>query len=234
MSAKQQPTRKQTGFNFGHNIEPSLFDYRTKDPPTYELPEPDSSIQRQSFKVSCDDASVVPYVDRNRNSILCSGLLVCNQCGEACTHDFIRAAQFVDVDLSVYPTKKWQEYSESYENGEPLFQQETDSMDLSKQVSGKKPQKFDKRDWLAPEDLPAKGSARWKVDGARDAKKNKTGILVYVDLSRGKLKRVISLRKNFTLDAFVDALGAHSEKWAGKMIDLERGGSDGQYVNVSQ
>lgn len=110
---------------------------------------------------------------------------------------------------------------------------EDTNMDLSKQVSGKKRDTFEKRDWIAPEDLPEKGSSKWKVDGCRDAKKNKTGILVYVDLTRGKLKRVMSLRKNFTLDQFVDALGANTDKWAGKTIELERGGSEGQYVNVS-
>jgi hypothetical protein len=107
-------------------------------------------------------------------------------------------------------------------------------MDLSKQVSGKKRAAFEQREWIAPEDLPKKGSAKWKVDSARDAKKNTTGILVFVDLSRGKLKRVMALRKNFTLDNFVEALGPHTDKWTGKTIDLERGGGEGQYVNVSQ
>jgi hypothetical protein len=111
--------------------------------------------------------------------------------------------------------------------------QGANDMDLSKQVSGKKRNDFEKRDWIAPEDLPTKGSSKWKVDGTRDAKKNKTGILVYIDLTRGKIKRVMSLRKNFTLDMFVEALGANTDKWAGKTIDLERGGNEGQYVNVS-
>ena len=108
-------------------------------------------------------------------------------------------------------------------------------MDLSKQVSGKKERtKFENRDWIAPEDLPKKGSSKWKIDGARDAKKNKTGILIFVDLTRGKVKRVMSLRKGFTLDAFVDVCGSNSDKWKGKSIDLEVGGNEGQYVNVSQ
>jgi hypothetical protein len=108
------------------------------------------------------------------------------------------------------------------------------SMDLSKAVSGKKREKFENRDWIAPEDLPKKGSTKWRIDSVRDAKKNTTGILVYIDITRGKVKRVMSLRKNFTLDNFVEALGPNTDKWPGKTIDLERGGTEGQYVNVSQ
>lgn len=93
---------------------------------------------------------------------------------------------------------------------------------------------MEQRDWIAPEDLPKKGSSKWKVDGVRDAKKNKTKILLFVDLSKGKIKRVMSLRKGFTLDNFAEELGTKTEKWVGKFVDLERGGDEGQYVNVSQ
>ncbi len=143
----------------------------------------------------------------------CLGAVVCMECGKH--HGYC-------IDFTTGATERDGERNEGEHN-----------MDLSKQVSGKKRNDFEKRDWIAPEDLPAKGSSKWKIDNARDAKKNKTGILLYVDLTRGKIKRVMSLRKNFTLDMFVEELGANSDKWPGKTIDLERGGSDGQYVNVA-
>jgi hypothetical protein len=145
----------------------------------------------------------------------CFGLLVCPHCGDA-------------VMCSNVPP------NHVIHSGDAMTEEESKQMDLSKEVSGKEPRQFEKRDWLTAEDLPSKGSKKWKVDGTRDAKKNKTGILIYVDLSAGKLKRVMSLRKNFTLDMFVAELGTNSDKWTGKSIDLERGGSEGQYVNVSQ
>jgi hypothetical protein len=145
----------------------------------------------------------------------CFGLLVCPHCGDA-------------VMCSNVPP------NHVIQSGDVYSEEEIKQMDLSGHVSGKEKQVFEKRDWLTAEDLPKKGSKKFKVDGARDAKKNKTGILIYVDLSAGKLKRVMSLRKNFTLDAFVAELGTNSDKWAGKSIDLERGGSEGQYINVSQ
>lgn len=152
----------------------------------------------------------------------CMGRVVCAICGKFHGYCSEVGSQLAGINRDpLYTTP-----------GVPYKQWEG-NMDLSKQVSGKKREAFEKRDWIASEDLPAKGSSKWKVDGARDAKKNKTGILIYVDLSRGKLKRVMSLRKNFTLDQFCDALGTNSDKWAGKTIDLERGGSEGQYVNVS-
>jgi len=158
------------------------------------------------------------------------GRCICAACGKFhgyCIEVATQLTGAIDRDGGIYtnPGKPYRSWWDE--------QNKENNMDLSKQVSGKKREAFEKRDWIAPEDLPAKGSSKWKIDGARDAKKNKTGILVYVDLTRGKLKRVMSLRKNFTLDQFVDALGANSEKWAGKTIDLERGGSEGQYVNVS-
>jgi hypothetical protein len=145
----------------------------------------------------------------------CFGLLVCPHCGDAVMCSNVHPNHVIRPDDV---TNKGEE----------------NNMDLAKHVSGKEPKAFEKRDWLTVEDLPAKGSSKWKVDSARDAKKNKTGILIYVDLSKGKLKRVMSLRKNFTLDAFVAELGTNSDKWVGKTIELERGGNEGQYINVSQ
>jgi hypothetical protein len=152
----------------------------------------------------------------------CMGQTICKTCGKF--HGYC-----TEVNEQLIGIKSDPLYTTP---GVPYEQWEKE-MDLSKQVSGKKKDSFEKRDWIAPEDLPAKGSSKWKVDGARDAKKNKTGILVFVDLTRGKLKRVMSLRKGFTLDNFVDELGPKTESWKGKSIDLERGGSDGQYVNVA-
>lgn len=108
-------------------------------------------------------------------------------------------------------------------------------MDLAKfrNGDGKRP-KFENRDWLASTDLPKNGSSKWRVDGVREAKKNKTGIIAYIDLTSGSKKRVMSLRKGFTLDAFMDELGTNTDKWKGKSISLERGGDEGQYVNVAQ
>jgi hypothetical protein len=95
--------------------------------------------------------------------------------------------------------------------------------------------KFENRDWLdSQKDLPKKGPSKWKIDGVREAKKNKTGILAFVDVTSGAKKRVMSLRKGFTLDAFMDELGTNTDKWKGKSIQLERGGDEGQYVNVAQ
>ena len=170
--------------------------------------------------------NVAPPAENAAPTYECMGRCVCAACGKLhgyCSEVGAQLTGVTDHAGSIYtnPGVSWEEY------------QRRNVMDLSKQVSGKKREAFEKRDWIAPEDLPAKGSSKWKVDGARDAKKNKTGILVYVDLTRGKLKRVMSLRKNFTLDQFVDALGPNTEKWSGKTIDLERGGSEGQYVNVA-
>lgn len=95
--------------------------------------------------------------------------------------------------------------------------------------------KFENRDWLdSQKDLPKKGPSKWKIDGVREAKKNKTGILAFIDVTSGSKKRVMSLRKGFTLDAFMDELGTNTDKWKGKSISLERGGDEGQYVNVAQ
>jgi hypothetical protein len=109
-------------------------------------------------------------------------------------------------------------------------------MDLSKHASGKKQPKFENRDWIDSQvDLPAKGSKAWKIDSVRAAKdtKKSKGVVCYVDLTAGKTKRVMSLRKGFTLDAFIEELGSETDKWIGKSIRLERGGSEGQYVNVA-
>jgi hypothetical protein len=158
----------------------------------------------------------------------CMGQTKCTTCNKFhgyCSEVAAQLTGATDRDGSIYtnpgkPCHSW-------------WDEENKKMDLTKQVSGKKKDTFEKRDWITPEDLPAKGSSKWKIDGARDAKKNKTAILVFVDLTRGKMKRVLALRKGFTLDNFVDACGPITEKWKGKSIDLERGGSDGQYVNVA-
>lgn len=94
--------------------------------------------------------------------------------------------------------------------------------------------KFEKRDWLDSEDLPKKGSKTFTINAFREAKKKTKGIIGFIDISAGSLKRVMSLRKGFTLDAFLDELGTNTDKWPGKKIKLERGGSEGQYINVSQ
>jgi hypothetical protein len=138
-----------------------------------------------------------------------------------------------DFGYNLPPTDDVPEYPTTTNDRDGEENKEQTKMDLSKEVSGKKRNDFEKRDWIAPEDLPAKGASKWKIDSTRDAKKNKTGILLYVDLTRGKIKRVMSLRKNFTLDMFVEELGSNSDKWAGKTIELERGGAEGQYVNVA-
>jgi hypothetical protein len=120
--------------------------------------------------------------------------------------------------------------------GVPCEQWERQNMDLSKERSSKKGrEKFENRDWIdSQKDLPKKGGANWRIDSAREAKKNKTGILLFIDITSGSKKRVMSLRKGFTLDAFCDELGPNTDKWIGKSIKLERGGNEGQYVNVSQ
>jgi hypothetical protein len=156
------------------------------------------------------------YATTRKDRKECFGLLICPHCGDAVMCANVPSNHVIKPE----DVKTELEYK--------------DDMDLSSHVSGKEPKQFEKRDWLTVEDLPKKGSKKWKVDGTRDAKKNKAGILIYVDLSAGKLKRVMSLRKNFTLDAFCAELGTNSDKWLGKFIELERGGSEGQYVNVSQ
>lgn len=109
------------------------------------------------------------------------------------------------------------------------------NMDLGQHRSSNgKTGKFENREWLSSEDLPVKGSKKFKIDNVREAKRNKTGVLAYVDLSAGKTKRVWSLRKGFTLDIIMDQLGTKTEKWKGKTISLYRGGSEGQYVNAVQ
>jgi hypothetical protein len=117
-----------------------------------------------------------------------------------------------------------------------LNQMREDIMNLAGERStNKERSSFEKRDWLDPQkDLKAKGSTKWKIDDVREAKKNKTKILAFMDLSNGSKKRVMSLRKGFTLDALIDNLGANTDKWKGKSIDLERGGAEGQYINVAQ
>jgi hypothetical protein len=95
--------------------------------------------------------------------------------------------------------------------------------------------KFENRDWIDPQkDLPKKGSAKWKVDAVRESKNKAKGILAFMDISNGPKKRVMSLRKGFTLDAIMDVLGTNSDRWIGKTLNLERGGSEGQYTNVAQ
>lgn len=111
------------------------------------------------------------------------------------------------------------------------------TMDLSSYKGKEKPGtgKFENRDWLDPQkDLPKKGSSKWRVDSVREAKKNKTGIILFIDVTNGTKKRVMSLRKGFTLDAFIEALGPNTDKWLKKSIELERGGNEGQYINVAQ
>jgi hypothetical protein len=113
-----------------------------------------------------------------------------------------------------------------------------ETMDLSSyrgKESGNTRGKFENRDWLdSQKDLPKKGASKWKIDGVREAKKNKTGIIAFIDVTCGNKKRVMSLRKGFTLDAFMDELGTNTDKWKGKSIQLERGGDEGQYINVAQ
>jgi hypothetical protein len=194
-------------FEFGYNL-PGI---APREVPTYALPK-----------------SPTPNVERIPENVTggCLGRVSCERCKKFhgyCSEVNEQLTGIIPNDDTGNIVNK---------AGIPYSQWEK-TMDLSKQVSGKKRDSFEKRDWIAPEDLPVKGSSKWKIDGTRDAKANKTGILIYVDLTRGKLKRVMSLRKNFTLDQFCDALGTNSDKWAGKTIDLERGGSEGQYVNVS-
>ena len=109
-------------------------------------------------------------------------------------------------------------------------------MDLSsyKSSNGSGGTKFENRDWIEVDHLPKKGSAKWKIDSFRPATKKGSKAIGFVDLSSGSKKRVMSLRKGFTLDAFIEELGTNTDKWKGKTINLERGGSEGQYVNVSQ
>ena len=110
------------------------------------------------------------------------------------------------------------------------------AMDLTSYKSSKNGSggtKFENRDWIESTDLPKKGSSKWKIDSFRPAKKGSKAI-GYVDLTCGSKKRVMSLRKGFTLDAFIESVGANTDKWKGKTIDLERGGAEGQYVNVAQ
>lgn len=109
-------------------------------------------------------------------------------------------------------------------------------MDLKNQRSGSgdKATKFENREFITADDLPKKGSSKWKIETVRDAKPNKFKTLLYMDIINGRTKRVMSLKKGFTLDMFMDELGTNSDKWVGKSISLERGGSEGQYVNVSR
>jgi hypothetical protein len=158
------------------------------------------------------------YAEKKNPEKDCFGLLVCPHCGDAV------------MCCNVLPNHTIR--PEDVSN-----QGELEQMDLKGHVnqnSAGKKGSFEKRDWLDTKDLPKKGSSKWKIDGTRDAKKNKTGILIFVDLTNGTKKRVMSLRKGFTLDAFCDELGTNSDKWTGKTISLERGGSEGQYINVSQ
>ena len=159
----------------------------------------------------------------------CMGRVVCERCGKFHGYCVEVREQLtgVKVDPGVYLNP-----GTSYED---WTQGANEPMDLSKDVSGKERKKFENREWIDSQtDLPKKGAATWKVDAFREAKKKTKGIVGFVDLSLGKVKRVMSLRKGFTLDAFVDELGANTDKWPGKTISLERGGSEGQYVNVSE
>jgi hypothetical protein len=141
----------------------------------------------------------------------CIGMLVCPHCGKAVICQDVPSNRIIQTEGN-------------------------ENMDLSKHASGKAKQKFEQRDWIdSQEHLPAKGSRKFKVDGFRASKDQKKakGAVGYVDLSSGKIKVVMSLRPGFTLDAFIEELGGETDKWIGKQIALERGGSEGQYVNVA-
>ena len=108
-------------------------------------------------------------------------------------------------------------------------------MDLGKQrskSSGKGGKKFEQRDWVDVTDLPRKPS-QWKVDDFRAAKKG-SKLIGFLDITLGSKKRTMGLRKGFNLDNIMDQLGTNTDKWKGKKLELERGGSDDQYVNVSR
>lgn len=105
-------------------------------------------------------------------------------------------------------------------------------MDLAKYKSAKgKKDSFERLPWLDGHCIPAKGG-KLRVDGTREPRR-KSNVVVYLDVTVGKKRFTWSIRKGFTLDALIDELGANTDKWKGKSVDVTRGGDDGQYVNVA-
>jgi hypothetical protein len=171
----------------------------------------------------------------------CNGLLVCPTCGHSVGYcgevaALIARGQAREPSID-YPARPYQLIWEAWNRGQPLEWESWEPMDLGKYKSKDRTGKFEKRDWIDASDFPKNKPRKWRIDGWRDSKKKgkeARGIIGFVDLTAGKLKRVMSIRTGFTLDAFCDELGTNTDKWAGKFILLEPGGSDNQYINVAQ
>ena len=201
-----------TDFEFGHNV-------RDNADPWGRSTGPDGTRRKASR--SGDALTQSPDTDTGPVSEDCWKDTNC-QCA-SCQWQNINVAKILEMANNITETVRKANRTES-------------NMDLGNYRSSKNGRpKFENRDWLdSQKDLPKKGSSKWKIDAVREAKKGTKGIVAFVDLSNGSKKRVMSLRKGFTLDAFLDELGTKTEKWIGKSISLERGGSEGQYVNVAQ
>ena len=106
-------------------------------------------------------------------------------------------------------------------------------MDLTKHKSPKKPgQGFKRLPFLKAADIAAKGS-KAKVLDFREAPTAMQYSDFLADVQIGKKEFTIGLRsESVLLDMLIDTLGAKTEKWIGKTVDLVRGGPKGQYVNV--
>lgn len=89
--------------------------------------------------------------------------------------------------------------------------------------------------WLDAEDIQDKD--KLKIDDVREPRqtKKKNPVVVYLDVTvaSSKKKYTWSIRKGFTLDALIEALGGETDDWKNKNVNVVRGGNDGQYVNVS-
>jgi hypothetical protein len=140
----------------------------------------------------------------------CTHLIVCTHCGKA------------------YGICK-----ELNERLTPKSNEENNTMDLSKHRSPKKPGAGYKRlPFLKSSDIAAKGS-KAKVLDFREAPKQMQYSDFLMDVAIGKKEFTVGLRsESVLLDMLIDALGTRTEKWAGKTIDLVRGGPKGQYINV--
>lgn len=223
---------RDTEFNFGHNVAPEL--------------------AQQGVPALPKTPQAVPWrYLGNLSTVDCPEPVVCEKCkkfigyhGELAKElenlrretevlkDLIRTGGLFDEVAIDYPARPFQLITDAWQRGQPLHEW-SDNMDLKNFRGTDSRKKFERLEFIQPEDLPRKGAAKWKIIAERPTARKIKGILGFIDLQNGKKKRAMALRKGFTLDALMDELGTKTEKWVGKTISLMRGGNDGQYVNLA-